>query len=223
MGRDPEWARARSARQLKSTRSPIGKPKEHSEAKPKIKPKPEWKTASLRKKEASKSTKTQSEYWQKARPDWAKGKSPIDKPKIPEKPKPKAKDYWEEAKPEWSKGKSSISKPSAGDIKKLAEKKKYEYPTPEWATPGRNKDKASDEQDGNKGLLKAELESIFGKPKPIVKQKRPHSSQDIEESYRASIRKFADHRRNLKVKTKHRPTSNPVRQLLSREDVRSEL
>ena len=27
---------------------------------------------------------------------------------------------------------------------------------------------ASDEQDGNKGLLKAELESIFGKPKPIV-------------------------------------------------------
>ena len=25
---------------------------------------------------------------------------------------------------------------------------------------------ASDEQDGNKGLLKAELENIFGKPKP---------------------------------------------------------
>ena len=28
--------------------------------------------------------------------------------------------------------------------------------------------KASDEQDGNKGLLKAELENIFGKPKQKV-------------------------------------------------------
>jgi len=28
--------------------------------------------------------------------------------------------------------------------------------------------KASDEKDGKKGLLKAELEGIFGKPKPNV-------------------------------------------------------
>lgn len=36
-------------------------------------------------------------------------------------------------------------------------------------------------------------------------------------------RKFADHRRSLKVKTKHRPSSNPIRQLLARQDIRSEL
>ncbi|RMX42433.1 hypothetical protein pdam_00021730, partial [Pocillopora damicornis] len=240
---DPEWAR--SARELKSTGSLTGKPNEHFEAKPKTKPKtkpePEWKTASLRKKEADKPTKTQSEYWEEARPDWAKGKNPVDKPKIPEKPKPKAKDYWKEARPKWSKGKCSVTKPTAGDIKKIEEKKKYEYPKPDWATRGSNKDKvgyfffklksvcmqASDEQDGSKGLLKAELENIFGKPKPkeagshrVVK--RRHSSEGIEESYRASIRKFADHRRSLIVKTKHRPTSNPVKQLLSREDLEYE-
>ncbi|CAH3165448.1 unnamed protein product [Pocillopora meandrina] len=122
--------------------------------------------------------------------------------------------------------KSSVAKPTAGDIKKIEEKKKYEYPKPDWATRGRNKDKASDEQDGNKGLLKAELENIFGKPKPKEagshRVKRRHSSEGIEESYRASIRKFADHRRSLIVKTKHRPTSNPVKQLLSREDLEHE-
>lgn len=35
-------------------------------------------------------------------------------------------------------------------------------------------------------------------------------------------RKFADHRLSLRVKTKHRPTCNPVKQLMSRKDIRSE-
>ncbi|KAL9955533.1 hypothetical protein ACROYT_G036869 [Oculina patagonica] len=166
---------------------------------------------------------TQSDYWKEARPDWAKGKSPIEKPKVPDKPiaKGKAKDYWEEARPDWSKGKSPVAKPSTGDLKKVEEKKKYDYPTPDWATRVRSKDKASDEQDGKKSLLKAELENMFGKPKPKVK--RRHSSEDMAESYRANIRKFADHRLSVRMKTKHRPSSNPVRQLLSRDDIRSEL
>ena len=36
-------------------------------------------------------------------------------------------------------------------------------------------------------------------------------------------RKFADHRLSLRVKTKHRPTSNPIKKLMSRDDIRSEL
>ncbi|KAJ7370966.1 hypothetical protein OS493_028579 [Desmophyllum pertusum] len=164
----PEWAR--TSRERKPSSSIIGRPKEHSEAKPKTKPKPEWKTTSLRKKDTNKPATTQSDYWKEARPDWAKGKSPVgDKPKIPDKPKTKAKEYWEEARPDWSKGKPPVAKPRAEDIKKVEEKKKYDYPTPEWAhSRVRGKDKASDEQDGNKGLLKAELENIFGKPKQKV-------------------------------------------------------
>ena len=36
-------------------------------------------------------------------------------------------------------------------------------------------------------------------------------------------RKFADHRLSLRVKTRHRPTSNPIKKLMSRDDIRSEL
>lgn len=36
-------------------------------------------------------------------------------------------------------------------------------------------------------------------------------------------RKFADHRLSLRLKTKHRPTSNPIKKLMSRDDIRSEL
>ena len=82
---------------------------------------------------------TQPDYWKEARPDWVKGKSPVDeKPKIAEKPKPKRKDDWEEARPDWTKGKRAVAKPSVED---LEEKKKYAYPTPEWATRVRGKDK----------------------------------------------------------------------------------
>jgi len=107
-----------------------------------LKPKPEWKATALRKKDATTATTTQPDYWKEARPDWAKGKSPVgEKPKIPDKPKPKTKDYWEEARPDWTKGKRSVAKPSAEDLKKVEEKKKYGYPTPEWATRVRGKDK----------------------------------------------------------------------------------
>jgi len=85
---------------------------------------------------------TQPDYWKEARPDWAKGKSPVgEKPKIPDKPKQTTKDYWEEARPDWTKGKRVVAKPSAEDLKKFEEKKKYTYPTPDWATRGRGKDK----------------------------------------------------------------------------------
>ena len=36
-------------------------------------------------------------------------------------------------------------------------------------------------------------------------------------------RKFADHRLSLRLKTRHRPTSNPIKKLMSRDDIRSEL
>ena len=53
---------------------------------------------------------------------------------------------------------------------------------------------ASDEQDGNKGLLKAELENIFGKPKPkeagshrVVVSNKKNDFADLHRTYCLSL------------------------------------
>ena len=82
------------------------------------------------------------------RPDLAKGKSPVDKPKnsfikeLEKKASSKKKDIWEDERPDWSKENSPVVKPSsAKDIRNIEEKKKYGYPTPEWTLRVRNKHK----------------------------------------------------------------------------------
>ena len=53
---------------------------------------------------------------------------------------------------------------------------------------------ASDEQDGSKGLLKAELENIFGKPKPketgsyrVVVSNKKNDVADLHRTYCLSL------------------------------------
>lgn len=81
------------------------------------------------------------------RPDWAKGKSPVDKPKdsfikeLEKKASSKKKDIWEDERPDWSKENSPVVKSSAKDIRNIEEKKKYGYPTPEWTSRVRSKHK----------------------------------------------------------------------------------
>ena len=81
------------------------------------------------------------------RPDWAKGKSPVDKPKdsfikeLEKKASSKKKDIWEDERPDWSKENSPVVKTNAKDIRNIEEKKKYGYPTPEWTSRVRSKHK----------------------------------------------------------------------------------
>lgn len=75
------------------------------------------------------------------RPDWAKGKSPVGKPKESFIKELEKKDIWEDEQPDWSKENSPVVKPSAKDIRNIEEKKKYGYPTPEWTSRVRSKHK----------------------------------------------------------------------------------
>lgn len=106
---------------------------------------------------------TQPDYWKEARPDWAKGKSPVgDKPKIPDKPKKKAKDYWEEAKPDWAKGKSPFGdKPKLPDKPKQKAKDYWEEARPDWT-----KGKGSVAKPGAEDLKKVEEKKKYGYPTP---------------------------------------------------------
>lgn len=96
-----------------------------------------------------KPTSTKDELWKEARPDWAKGKGPVDKPsesaikKLERKTSKKVADVWQDERPDWSKGEGPVAKRNVKEIKKIEEKKKYGYPTPEWASRGRNKQKVS--------------------------------------------------------------------------------
>lgn len=98
-------------------------------------------------KSLERSKAAKDEIWEEMRSDWAKGKSPVDKPKdsfikeLEKKASSKKKDIWEDERPDWSKENSPVVKPSAKDIRNIEEKKKYSYPTPEWTSRVRSKHK----------------------------------------------------------------------------------
>ena len=140
--------------------------------KPKTKPKPEWTKTSLRKKDTSKQTDTQSEYWKEARPDWTKGKSPLSKTneetlKFLERSKPAKDEIWEEMRPDWAKGKSPVDKPKESFIKELekkaSSKKKdiWEDERPDWS-----KENSPVVEPSAKDIRNIEEKKKYGYPAP---------------------------------------------------------
>ena len=174
MLQDPEWARTAKEREAKPIGSIIGRPRERAEGKPKTKPKPDWKTTSLRKKDTNKPATTHPDYWKEARPDWAKGKSPVSKLssddiKKVEKPTAKKEEVWKDARPDWAKGKSPVDKSTGTDMKNLERKRStkaadvWEDERPDWSM---RKGGAPVAKPSAKDIKKIEEKKKYGYPTP---------------------------------------------------------
>ncbi|XP_031556035.1 uncharacterized protein LOC116292821 [Actinia tenebrosa] len=56
----------------------------------------------------------------------------------------------------------------------------------------------------------------------ITQEQEEYGDLDTSHTRQGNYRKFADHRLSVRRRKRHRPTSNPVRQLKKRKDIRSE-
>ncbi|XP_032231847.2 vicilin-like seed storage protein At2g18540 isoform X36 [Nematostella vectensis] len=176
---------------------------------PDVKPKPKWQNLSLRKTEGPKAPLPTVEVWKSCRPDWSKDLSPT----------------------------SRLRKRENVDMKSIKEASTDTSLPPRVRPRSRTADnRSTSDMSAQRKLLTADLQKSlrtkFGETPKISSETRPcaprrrgglEDDPDTSHTHKPDVRKFADHRRNVRLKTRHRPSTNPVRGLRKRRDVRSEL